>query len=168
MDQLEMMKQMAAEDGAYGELVNTPPPTAGFSRNPELDRLGLELFSPHMTLNAYNTFLSLIHWAILCQKMVKGESLTMDNSTFAAMQAPFVGFGNPELWETTYRSNISQFVHNEFFLWYLNGKRYQIDNPLPHIIVKKIAPVLSNRSKGWSHAKEIADLIADPKTYEKL
>ena len=165
----KQMEQIMSENLAMKETLQTPPPNdPTMSVNPKLDSLGLDLFAPHMTANAYNTFLSIVHWAILCQKLFEGKRIEWDNGTYAAMQAPFVGFGNPHLWETTYATNVGQIVHHIFFNWQSKGHKYREKNPLPRRIIEEMAGSFANKGKGWKHTEMVQDLVADEATYKML
>lgn len=166
----DMMRMMAAENSAMGEAMKTPPPNAESSvvQTPALDKIGLELFQPHMTENGFNTFLTLVHWAILQQDLHEGKTIKYTNETYAAMNAVFAGFGNSFLWESTYEGNVGKFVNLFHFNWYSKGKRFRTDNPLPHKIIRELAGFFANTGKGFKHAEMIQDLVEDPSSYSRL
>ena len=167
MDDQQRLAQMAQEDVAMQEMVQTAPPQTTV-QTPDMDKLGLNLFEPHMSPNGFNTFLSLVHWALLCQRLSDGDDVDWSDEVYAAQQAAFVGFGNAYLWDTTYSGNVAKLAHEKFFNWHLKGPKYRKKNRLSHKFVSELATVFANTSKGWHHARMIADLVEDPATYEKL
>lgn len=167
-DQMQqLMGQMGNENLALGQAMQETPPQEA-NQNPILDDLGVGILRSHMSENAYNTFVSILHWAVTCQKLSDGEPIEWNDGTYATMQSAFVGFGNGFLWESTYSGNISKIVHAHFLNWHGNGARYRKENKLPHIMLREIAPLLSNQGKGWVHMQMIRDHTNDPKLYEKL
>lgn len=163
----QLLSQMGKENPSLGQAMQESPPQIQ-NQNPTLDDMGIEALKVHMSENAYNTFLTLLHWAITCQKLSDGEPIDWDDATYATMQAGFVGFGNPFLWESTYENNLAKIVHAHFLNWHGSGSRYRKDNKLPHILLKEVAPLMANSSRGWAHMQYIRDLINDPKLYQKL
>lgn len=163
----QLMSKMGQEDAALGQAIQTPPPQMQ-SQNPQLRSLGLEVLKPHMSENGYDTFLTILHWAVLSQKLNDGEPIIWSDEIYATMQAPFVGFGNSFLWDSTYSSNIAKIVHAHFLNWHGNGARYRTENKLPHIILKEVAPLMANQAKGWTHMQMIRDYVNDPKFYAQL
>jgi hypothetical protein len=170
MEKADYMRQMAGDDTALQETLQTPTPASQDTahQNPALNNLGLNEFAKHMTTNAFNTFISVIHWSVLCQNLLERKPIEWTDEAYAAMQAPFVGFGNAYLWEATYSNNLAKIIHAEYFSWHLMGRGYQVQNRLPELLIKKIAPILANTSQGWEHARSVADLISDPRTYQQF
>jgi len=158
---------MAREDMTFGQAIKETPPQLS-TANPQLDGMGLEALRTHMSENGYNTFLTLLHWSILCQDLSDGKEVVWDEATYAALQAPFVGFGNAHLWENTYAGNIGKIVHAHFFNWQTKGRRYRKVNRLPHILLKEIAPLLANQAKGWTHAQYVQEWVMDENNLEKF
>lgn len=163
----QLMGAMGNEDQALGQAMQTQPPQLE-NTNPELDDLGLSAFKVHMSENGYNTFLTLLHWAVMCQKLSDGETIRWTDASYATMQAPFVGFGNAFLWESTYSANLAKIVHAHFLNWHGNGARFRKENKLPHILIREVAPLMANQARGWQHMQFIRDLAADPKIYDKV
>lgn len=165
----ELMQRLAQDSPAMQEAMRTPPPNSdSVKQMPELDRLGLDLFRGHMTENAFNTFLTLVHWSVLMQKLSDGEQVEWTDETFAAMHGTWVGFGNPFLWESTYKTNIAEFMGLFHFNWHSKGPRYRRENPLPHKVIQELAGAFANPSRGYQHAKAVQDLVEDPSTYKGL
>jgi len=160
-----IMTQMSREDAAFGQAVSEKPPQL-VSANPELDDMGLAVLKPHMSENAFNTFLTLLHWSIVTQDLSDGKPIVWNEATYAAMQAPFVGFGNAYMWESTYANNIGKIVHSHYFNWQTKGRRYRELNRLPHILLREIAPLMSNQGKGWKHAQYVQEWVMDAKNLE--
>lgn len=163
----ELMGQMGNEDAALGQALQQPPPQVT-DQNPQLDDMGVEALKVHMSENAYTTFLTILHWAVTCQKLSDGEPIVWSDETYATMQAPFVGFGNSFLWSSTYESNIAKIVHAHFLNWHGEGARFRKHNKLPHIMLKQVAPLMANQARGWVHMQYIRDLVNDPSLYAKL
>lgn len=162
-----LMEKVSTENASMAQALQTPPPSA-VSQSPTLDGMGLEALQIHMSENGYATLLSLVHWAILCQRLSDGEEIIWSNETYAAMQAPFVGFGNPFMWENTYQANIGRIVHAHFFNWHTRGRRNRRENRFPDIIVREVAPLLANQAKGYQSSMEVQDIVADPAIYKGL
>ena len=165
--QEELLKAMGKENVAIQQATAETPPQLQ-NMNPELDDMGLDALRVHMSENAYNTFLTLLHWATVCQKMSDGEELVWGDEMYACMGSPFTGFGNPFLWESTYTDNVAKMVHFLFMNWHTDGARERAANKLPHRLLKELAPVMANQSKGWAHMGFVKDLVADPKLYKQL
>lgn len=163
----ELMGKMGNEDAALDQALQTPPPQMQ-NQNPTLNDMGLEALKVHMSENGYNTFLTIMHWAVMSQKMSDGIPIKWDDEAYATMQAPFVGFGNAFLWESSYSSNIAKIVHAHFLNWHGNGARYRAENKLPHIMLKEVAPLMANQARGWVHMQYIRDLVNDASLYTKL
>lgn len=163
----EMMGQMGNEDAALGQALQTPPPQT-VDQNPALDEKGIGALKVHMSENGFNTFLTILHWAIVCQDLSDGKPIVWTDETYATMQAPFVGFGNSFLWSSTYESNIAKIVHAHFLNWHGEGSRFRKENKLPHIMLKQVAPLMANQARGYVHMQYIRDLVNDPKLYQQL
>ena len=165
----DIMKMMAEQNPGMAAAMQHPPPNAPDKKQiPSLDNVGLDLFRPHMTEVAFDIFLTIVHWCILQQKISDGEPIVYDNETFAAMGAATRGFGNAFIWENEYKKNLGATLDLFHMNWYMGGSKFRRDNPLPHKIIRELAPAFANTSKGWSNAEYIRDLIDDPVTYAKL
>jgi hypothetical protein len=165
-NEIDLLNQMSAENTNIGQAVQEKPPQIAASQMPELDQLGLDAFRVHMSENGYNTFLSIMHWAVMVQRMSNGETVEWSDETFAGMSAGFVGFGNPIQWEATYSSNIAIIVHSHYLNWHAEGAGFRRNNPLPHKLIREVAPLFANMNKGWQHAQAIRDLTNDPRSFK--
>lgn len=166
-DQNALLTEMAKENLSLGGMLQEKPPQMQ-DVNPELADKGLKDLRVHMSENAYNTFLTIMHWAITCQKLSEGEKIQWGDESFACMQAPFVGFGNAFHWESSYKDNLGKLVHAIYINWHTDGASERYRNKLPHRLVKEIAPLLSNMSRGWDHMMMVKDMVSDGKIYEQL
>lgn len=166
-DQTDLLKQMSGEDMKLQQALQESPPQIQ-RQTPEIDHLGMENFRVHMSDNGYNTFLTIIHWAVLVQKLSDGEPVKWTDETYSALSAAFVGFGNPIQWEATYASNIGIIVNAHYLNWHGEGEKFRRANPLPHKLIREVAPLFANTNKGWAHSQYIRDLINDKEMYSKV
>lgn len=168
-NQEDLIRTLAGQNPDFASAMQHPPPNAsGLKKIPVLDNVGLDLFKPHMTEAAFDTFITIVHWCILQQKIATGQTVEYTHETFAAMAAATRGFGNSFIWENEYRGNVGKFLDLFHMNWYQGGPRYREQNPLPHKFIKEVAPMFANTSKGWNHSEMVADLVNDPNTYKLL
>jgi len=165
----DLMQQLAEINPDLSAAMTHPPPNAPERKQlPPLDNVGLDLFKHHMTEVAFDVFITIVHWCILQQKISDGEPIQYTNETFAAMSAATRGFGNAFIWENEYRGNVGKHLDLFHMNWFKGGARHRKENPLPHKIIRELAPLFANTSKGWNHMEMLHDLIEDPVTYSKL
>jgi hypothetical protein len=165
----DIMQAMAAQNPDMAAAMRQPPPNSpDRKQTPALDNVGLDLFRPHMTEVAFDVFITIVHWCIMQQKLSDGESLEYSNEVFASMAAATRGFGNSFIWENEYKNSIGKHLDLFHMNWYMGGVKFRRDNPLPHKIIRELAPAFANTSKGWKNAEMIRDLIDDPNTYKDL
>ncbi len=163
------MAQQASESLAYRQALSTPPPNAAdLKQNPQLSTLGLDLLAPHLSAHGFDALLTILHWAIHSQNLSDGKPVQWTDATFAMMQAPFVGFGNPHIWQNVYSTNIGVIVHSMFLNWHGRGSRFRRENPLPILILREVAPLIANQSKGWEHMQEVNNLLHTPGITDQL
>ena len=164
----DLLRQMANENVDIKGALQETPPQIRPSQMPNMDEMGLGAFRVHMSPNGYDTFMTIIHWAVLAQNLSDGKEVKWADETFAALSAGFVGFGNPLDWQATYSSNLGIIVHSHYLNWHGEGAKFRRENPLPHKLIREVAPLFANVNKGYQHMQMLRDLIADPKTYGQL
>ena len=125
------------------------------------DALGLEAFQPHMAPNGFDTFVTLMHYMIHLQQVFSGEEMEWGDDKMAIAAAPFVGFGNPVMWENAYRIPMRERILPLIMRWHRKGKVWQKKNPIPGLFLEHIACDFAQTTRGVEHARAIEDILQD-------
>lgn len=168
VSEIDLLKGISEDNVSVRNMLSEPPPQVKPKPMPELPDLGLDKFRIHMSANGYDTFLTIIYWSVLCQQLSDGEKVDWDDGTFAAMSAGFVGFGNALHWDADYKASLGNIIHAHYLNWHGEGPKFRKNNPLPHKLIREVAPLFANTSRGYEHMQMLRDLINDPDTYNNL
>lgn len=144
-----------------------PPPKLAL---PEVNDLGLDAFKRYMSPNGFDTFVTLMHYMIHQQEIFEGKSMEWGPEKTAIAVAPFVGFGNPVMWENAYRLPLKERLLSIILRWHRKGAKWQKKNPLPWLFAEHMACDFAQTEKGYSATMAIEEILQDEdfiKTWKK-
>lgn len=135
-----------------------PPPKAPV---PAVDSLGLEEFQKYMSPNSFDTFITLMHFAVHQQEIFEGVEMEWGPEKVALAVAPFVGFGNPVMWENAYRHPMRERILPIILRWNRKGAKFQKKNPLPWMFLEYLACDFAQAEKGHQNALAMEEILQD-------
>lgn len=157
-NQLPGLPQAANPVGLDPIFGQEPPPKQSL---PGVDDLGLGEFRKYMSQNGFDTFITLLHFAIHQQEIIEGKSMEWGPDKMAVAAAPFVGFGNPIYWENSYRHVLKERLIAILLRWHRKGLKFQKKNPLPWLFLEYLACDFAQPEKGYQNALAIEDILQD-------
>lgn len=119
---------------------------------------GLKQLASTMDAGAFACFLSLFNWAKQWQRLYDAGLLDADMARAMMMWLTGVG-ADPHSW-LRHAPKVGGALENEISTWVADAV-YKDANPMPWLIVSKIAPALAGSSKSFEHQIEAHRVVGE-------
>lgn len=132
-----------------------PPPSW---QGPPRNEFGLTDLKPYFKDGAWTVLITCVAWCVHWQEIFDKVEMTVDMGKLNLFAGPFVGMGDPNVWPI-YQQMVSTLLMSQAQDWFEESDEFRRENSLPWLVIRKLAPDLSQVSKGHKARLAVKDLL---------